>query len=294
MTELTREGALDEGQVRSFDPVTLQELNDRAALTERIDRKYLVTEADVTALLEHMHLSGARCLEIGARRQFGYLSDYFDTPDLEFYRLAATKRRRRVKLRERVYLDSGLHFMELNTRGPRGHNVKDRLPLANMTRDELKRISNGAPLRSDPISTDPVVARWYCELLEERRVIGDHRTGATHLEVEPVLRSLYTRLTLLLPEDSRVTIDAGLELQSRTTSWKQMEPNGVTTLGGRVVIETKSSGAPSEADRVLWRHGIRPIRISKYALGLATAHPELPAHRWNRATKLARIVGEAT
>jgi len=68
MTELTREGALDEGQVRSFDPVTLQELNDRAALPERIDRKYLVTEADVTALLEHMHLSGARCLEIGARR----------------------------------------------------------------------------------------------------------------------------------------------------------------------------------------------------------------------------------
>lgn len=286
--------AFNEQKIRLFEPVSLDELNERAALTERVDRKYLVPGVDVVGFLDHLAGSGARCLEIADRRQFGYLSDYFDTPELDFYRLAATHRRHRLKLRERVYLDSGLHFMELKTRGPRDHNVKDRLPLAEVETAEAERLANGAPLRTDPISSDPEVSRWFCELLVERRVIGDRCANASDLHVEPVLRTLYTRLTFLLPEDCRVTIDADLLLQSQSTSRNQDQMAGTTTsLGGHVVVETKSCGTPSEADRVLWRHGVRPVRISKFALGVACAHPELPVHRWNRVVKLARTtVGE--
>ena len=53
---------------------------------------------------------------------------YFDTPDLLSYRRPRCRRRRRFKVRMRSYLDSGLHFLEVKTRGPRGTTVKQRIP----------------------------------------------------------------------------------------------------------------------------------------------------------------------
>ena len=49
-----------------------------------------------------------------------------------------------------------------------------------------------------------------------------------------------------------------------------------------VVVETKSAGAPSAADRVLWRHGVRPTKVSKFCTGLAVIRPDLPANKWHR------------
>ena len=51
---------------------------------------------------------------------------------------------------------------------------------------------------------------------------------------------------------------------------------------GLVVVETKSGQSPSIADRYLWRAGIRPSKISKYATGLAALNPQLPANKWQR------------
>jgi hypothetical protein len=48
------------------------------------------------------------------------------------------------------------------------------------------------------------------------------------------------------------------------------------------VVETKSANLPSQSDRWLWAHGIRPSRISKFCTGLAALHPELPANKWHR------------
>ena len=39
---------------------------------------------------------------------------------------------------------------------------------------------------------------------------------------------------------------------------------------------------PSSTDRLLWRHGHRPVRISKYGTGMAALHADLPAHPWRR------------
>ena len=49
-----------------------------------------------------------------------------------------------------------------------------------------------------------------------------------------------------------------------------------------VIIETKSGTAPSVADKHLWRAGIRPAKISKFATGMAALNPQLPANKWNR------------
>ena len=39
------------------------------------------------------------------------------------------------------------------------------------------------------------------------------------------------------------------------------------------------------ADRLLWRGCIRPMRISKYATGLAALRPDLPDGPWRRALR---------
>ena len=53
-------------------------------------------------------------------------------------------------------------------------------------------------------------------------------------------------------------------------------------LADLAIVETKSAGAASEVDRLLWRAGHRPVRISKYGAGMAALHPDLPRLKWHR------------
>ena len=49
-----------------------------------------------------------------------------------------------------------------------------------------------------------------------------------------------------------------------------------------VVLETKSARGAGDLDRVLWSQGIRPTKLSKFGVGMAALHPELPANTWHR------------
>ena len=107
-------------------PTSLAELNSAAGLLTRVDRKYLVPLERAQELVGGL-ISEARVLDIDGRRRFSYASTYFDTPGLEAFMLTARKRRRRFKVRTRTYLDSGLCFLEVKTRGARGSTVKRRM-----------------------------------------------------------------------------------------------------------------------------------------------------------------------
>ncbi|MCA5894297.1 polyphosphate polymerase domain-containing protein [Isoptericola sp. NEAU-Y5] len=237
--------------------VDLAELDATAALQTRVDRKYVLTPDEVTALLTTLTTQGpARVLEIDGDRAFTYASTYYDTPDLLTFRLAALRRRRRFKVRTRTYVDTGgTTFLEVKTRAARGVTVKERCPWA-----------LAAPLADDGAE------------------FVDGRLAAAGLDVPPsaqlapVLRSRYRRTTVLLP-DARMTLDTGLQWRHATT-----HPGGDADahVGNLVVVETKAGTAPSSADRALWRAGHRPDRISKYATGLATLRPDLPDHPWRR------------
>lgn len=197
-------------------------------------------------------LPGARVLTVGGRRGFGYDSLYLDTPALAGFHLAARGRRRRFKVRRRTYTDSGEQWVEVKTRGPRGSTVKERTPADGAARDFV----------------GDVLARS-----------GVLLTG----DLVPVLGTRYARTTLLLGA-SRVTVD-------RDLVWRT-PCGGLLPLRDRVVVETKSGSAPSAADRLLWRAGHRPARISKYGTGLAALHPELPRNRWHAV--LTRHLKETT
>nr|MDT0657650.1 polyphosphate polymerase domain-containing protein [Micromonospora sp. DSM 115978] len=235
--------------IRGFDPIGLDELMRRAPLLTRLDRKYLLPVAELPALLGGM-AGQVRVLEIDQRRQFRYRSTYFDTPELESYLAAAHRRRRRFKLRVRGYLDSDLHYLEVKTRGRRDTTVKDRIPYAG----DRYRLGDEAHRYAD----DTLAGAGFPA--EARRFV-------------PVLTTGYRRTTLFVPRTgSRVTVDTDL-------AWS-LPGGAVLRLPDRAIVETKSSGAAGEVDRLLWSLKHRPCPVSKYATGLAALRAELPAHRW--------------
>jgi hypothetical protein len=232
--------------------ITLDELNAVASLQTRVDRKYALSAADAHGILSSLP-QATRVLEIDGVRALQYESMYFDTPDLASFRMAAHARRRRFKLRTRAYVESEVAFLELKTRGARSTTVKDRLPYD---------IQNFAELTDDGIT-------YAAGALTEMH-IDPEDLGAT-------LSTRYKRTTLLLPGGSRATVDTDLE-------WEDTH-GSVLKRKDLVIVETKSAGAASELDRLLWRHGHRPASLSKYGTGLAALRPALPANKWNRVLR---------
>ena len=242
--------------MNTLAPIALAELNQHAALQTRVDRKYVLTRADAEAVLADA-APGTRVLEIDGLRELAYESVYFDTPDLLSYRMAAHARRRRFKLRTRSYVDSATSFLEMKTRGARSTTVKDRIDYDPSSRDVLTE-----------------EGRQYADAaLDELGIPEPER-----LDLLPTLVTRYRRTTLFLPaSSSRATVDTDL-------SWEAED--GTTIMRpGLAIIETKSGSRTSEVDRLLWSHGHRPDRISKFGTGLAALRPDLPANKWARVLR---------
>src|SRR5699024_10098935 len=94
----------------------------------------------------------------------------------------------------------------------------------------------------------------------------------------PILVTGYARTTIVdLAGQSRMTCDVDLTFSSPDR----------TGAGSRsaVLVESKTAGAASRVDRMLWRMGHRPIALSKYCAGLAVLYPHLPANRWSRVLR---------
>ena len=232
----------------TIEPIDLRSLNDAARLQTRKDRKYIVPRGVLADVLEDLP-ADLRALEIDGRRWFGYESVYFDTPHRDSYRQAATRRPRRFKVRTRSYLDSGDTMLEVKTKNRRGRTVKHRRELPTTSVDEVK-----------------AAARRYASHFDESAPYAD--------QLDVSLTSRYRRLTLVLPSaHARATVDAG---------YRGTDADGSTIgLDDELIVETKTSGAPSAFDRCLWRAGVRPVKISKFATGLAALHPHLPSNRWH-------------
>ncbi|MGP5595838.1 VTC domain-containing protein [Brachybacterium alimentarium] len=242
--------------------IDLARLTESAALMTRVDRKYLVPRDEIDELIGDLAVD-LRVLEIGGRRRFAYRSTYYDTSDLAAYRAAATGRRRRWKVRRRDYVDTDASFLEVKTRTGRGESSKLRIALDDDGADTGEQAApplGGAPL--DFVRTS----------------LADADCVAPTAPLLPVLTTAYDRTTLLVAaEDSRLTLDDALV-------WS--DPAGrARQLRDQVVVETKSGTRAGSVDRVLWRAGHRPQRLSKYATGLALLDADLPANRWHRTVR---------
>lgn len=164
----------------AFAPISLAELEARAALAVRTDRKHVIDRAAAGRLLAILAPTHT-VLEIGGRRAFAYDTTYFDTADLACFRAHAQGRRRRFKCRTRLYADTELCALEVKLRGHRDQTVKLRRPLPASRHGHLG--ADGAAFVRECVGTVPPLA--------------------------PALRGRHTRVTLV-GDGERCTLDFDL------------------------------------------------------------------------------------
>lgn len=154
-------------------------MNATARMMTRVDRKYLLSTAEAFTLVDALP-SRTRILTVNDQFWQHYRTSYLDSSRWGSYHATAYKRRRRYKVRMRNYVDSGLAFLEVKTRGLRKTTVKNRTPIPAETVD------------GDAVPAESV--EWLAGMLEPLCVSVDVA------DLRPTLRNEYWRATVKLPD----------------------------------------------------------------------------------------------
>jgi hypothetical protein len=225
--------------LNDFEPIGLNELNQKAALTSRVDKKYVIWPFQLPAILQHLKLTH-QILQINNQRVSNYRSIYFDTPDLSLYHAHHNGVAARVKLRVRDYLDSNIQFFEIKNRTNKGLTSKRRTQFteSNLLNENLENAKN-----------------------EFSRFINN----------KPITESLkinYQRITLVSKTSvERITIDGNLNFN---------HGDAVASYDDRIIIEVKTEQLThSSTDKLLKKLNIRDGSVSKYCLGITKLHPSI-------------------
>ncbi|MFH9551688.1 VTC domain-containing protein [Streptomyces sp. NPDC017435] len=238
-------------------PASLAEIDAAAALQHRVDRKYLIHASAAARLISQ--LSGTHhVLDIRGRRTTAYRSTYFDTPHLAAWRAHAQGRRRRWKVRTRLYAEDRLCRMEVKTKDGRGATVKHAHIVDADTYGRLEPGTEAAAFVNGMLSGSGI--------------------DVTAADLAPSGEVCYVRAALAcLDAGTRVTVDGALACH-RDGHTAALDP-------GYVLVETKGAARLALADRHLLALGARPVSISKYIVGLSLLVPGLPD---NDVRRLAR------
>lgn len=232
------------GALEDRPGVDLAEVVEHAARLARVDRKYLVRREDACAFVRGLP-EGFRVLEVAGRRATTYSSTYVDTARLDACRDHVQRRRRRWKVRGRLYVEDGLCRTEVKTKDRRGVTAK--------------AVMDADPARYGHL--DGAAAAFVATVLDDRGVRVDVGSLRPSMEVG------YRRATLADTGRSlRVTVDWGVQCRR--------DGGRVWLDDGWVLVETKGGLRPSVADRLLVGLGARPRPFSKYvsAASLLTPH----------------------
>ena len=220
-----------------LDPISLRALDERAALLQRVDVKYVV-DRDVLAVLIERLAGDHDVLEIEGRRQFAYDTVYFDTDELRCFRDHAADVKPRFKARTRRYVDAGDCVFEVKVKREDGSTDKRQ------TEHE-----------GDADALTPAAEELLADTLRDA---GIEPPG----ELAAVLRTSFDRATLAAQEgDARLTVDVGVTLA-------RMDGEAVRLRDDLALVESKSEVGDSPADRVLAELGATSLSLSKYRTGI--------------------------
>lgn len=226
-------------RVAKFAPVSLESLNSRAAMLERIDNKYIMRASHMLPALEAM-AETFDVLDIEGQRVFSYATRYFDDPELRGYYDHHQRRRKRLKARVRHYVDAGFTYLEVKVNEQRSMTAKRRMKVS-------------APVISLDHDCMDFVRTCY------RDCYGDE----FHKELKPVILIEYRRITLVAKEGGeRLTIDTDMRFHGGNASR--------AADSALFIIETKSARGNGIADKILRAQHSQPTkRVSKFCIGMA-------------------------
>jgi hypothetical protein len=159
---------------------------------------------------------------------FDYQNFYFDTIDYQLYYKHHNGKAERFKVRQRVYMNSQLSFVEVKQKTKKG--------LTNKYRKEASSIENAASFLQAHIDLD------YTQLV-------------------PTLENRYKRITLLHKiNEEKVTIDINLNFAS--------EKNNIDFNQISIAEVKSESYSGTDFSSIMKSLGIREGGMSKYCMGL--------------------------
>ena len=239
--------------MQGMKSITLDEMSS-VKLMNRIDTKYLVTEAQLRDILLGIR-DGYYAQEVEDNRLSPYSTVYYDTPDLIMYLIHHDRHLVRDKVRVRTYVDSNLTFCEVKHKNNKGRTKKKRI--------KVEPIDN--------IIDNPEAAAFLAE-----------KQPYPVASLTPHLVTIFDRFTLVnYDKTERLTIDCNLRFENlRNGNTASMVP--------LAVMELKQDGrAHSLLKDVLFELRIRPFKVSKYCIGTCMTQPEVKQNRFKK--KLRRI-----
>lgn len=222
---------IDLGLLNKFEPITLERM-DAIRLMNRIDTKFVTDTLSLKNLLKDALNQGYMIFESTGERIHAYDSIYFDTSDLRMFNDHRRGKAVRQKIRTRVYLGSGLCFLEVKKKNNHSRTRKKRVEL---------------PLAAfQDFRDDSEACRW----------LSSHSDFGSD-DVLPAVETSFNRMTLVdkgLTE--RLTIDTSV-------AFRNLRTGAAADLGAAAIIELKQDGRiRSKMKGILLKHRIKPIDIT--------------------------------
>ena len=223
---------------------------EKVRLMNRVDKKFLLTEAQFISLIERLQPDYMVQIVDGAG-YLGYHTVYLDDPAHTMYLAHHNGHLTRQKVRVRTYLDS-VHpsFFEVKLKNNHGRTKKKRIQV------------NGV---------DTLVEDGAGEFLAEKALLPIPLQAMI-----PTVENRFERITLVnFARTERLTIDWGLAFHNLETGISYRMENFV-------VLEVKRDGlVESPVLPVLRDLRVHPSGFSKYCIGSALTNPDLKRNRFN-------------
>lgn len=245
--------------IQRFDPISLVEM-DSVKLMNRVDTKFLLNIHQLPMLLQRA-AEHYRVVEIDGNRILPYSSIYFDTDDTIMYNMHHNGKLNRYKIRMRIYVQSGLSFLEIKRKNNKGRTSKKRIEIAS---DNFKMMTFEA----------------------NDKLFIHKRLPYSPESLIPQLQNYFQRITLVDKcKTERVTLDLGLV-------FKNLNNQAMKAMDDLVIVEMKQDGACKSFFReYLDELNVLPGSMSKYCLGMVLVNP---AVKYNSFKKKLRRINKIT
>jgi len=240
-------------------PISLEEMSG-VKLMNRVDSKFPTNRETLLRMAPfwntHFYVQKVEGQSIARYRTL-----YFDTPDAVTYTMHHNRRLRRQKVRQRIYVDSGIAFCEIKNKKNTGRTKKKRIPIPMEVWGDLYQL--------------PEMADFIRE-----------KVWVTDQPMLPRLENAFQRITLVnKAKTERVTIDLGITFHNHLSGCD-------ADVSDLVIIEVKQDGSLHSRFKDILRDArVQQKGLSKYCLGMLLTDEHL---KYNRFKDKIRYVNKLT
>ena len=243
----------------SMAPISLEEMSG-VKLMNRVDSKF-PTNRETLLRMAPLWNTHFYVQEVDGQRVAHYRTLYFDTPDAVTYTMHHNRRLCRQKVRQRIYVDSGIAFCEIKNKKNTGRTKKKRIPIPMEEWGNLYQL--------------PEMADFIRE-----------KVWVTDQPMQPRLENAFQRITLVnKAKTERVTIDFGITFHNHLSGCD-------ADVSDLVIIEVKQDGSLHSRFKDILRDArVQQKGLSKYCLGMLLTDEHL---KYNRFKNKIRYINKLT